>query len=346
MRVAWFQPRPAASHHPVDDTASLVAELRRTHTVARYDERRAHDFVWQHARQPFDVCVYELTDSPDAAFVHPYLLHFSGIARLRTTTRSNRLRLPALASRLVVVADAGAAATLQDAWPDARLRSAPLGVPPPANTSSPASPGVVVVMAAGSRAASIERAAARAGEAGARFELRRGGSAEAVAASDVVIALDWPPSAEPPGAALQAMAARRVVIVYETQVTAAWPAFDPQTWQPRGFTPHAEPAVVSIDPMDEEHSLMLALRRLTADAPFRERLGAAAHEWWRTHATPAQAAMAWEPLLAEASRLTPPHPYTAADGSERTRAILDEFGVAVDFLETRRHEEIEGHEGG
>jgi hypothetical protein len=74
------------------------------------------------------------------------------------------------------------------------------------------------------------------------------------------------------------MAARKPLIVLETTSTADWPALDPQTWQPRGFGTDA-PIVVSLDPRDEEHSLVLAIQRLSKDAALRVRLASAAHEW-------------------------------------------------------------------
>lgn len=360
MRLAWFAP------DPLDDTASLVAELAATHEVERYDQRRAHDFVWQHARRPFDVCVYELSDTPAAAFLWPYLLHYPGIVRLRSLTlrdsrahalrRARRfadsarehsfagrpgLRIPLVAATLAVVGDAHVARALQEEYPEARLRHAPLGVPaiqapaPPPRPEGRIRVGVVETTALDV----VERAAGRARGAGSHLDLVVDASPlQAIAESDVVLTMRWPPAADPPLAALLAMSAGRPVIVFEVGVTAAWPALDPQTWQPRAPAGGAPPVVVSIDPRDEEHSLMVAMRRLADDAPLRHRLGQAAHAWWRAHATPAAAAEAWQPLLAEAAALPPPArppdwpPHLAADGSRRTREMLAEIGVSVDFL--------------
>jgi hypothetical protein len=97
------------------------------------------------------------------------------------------------------------------------------------------------------------------------------------------------------------------------------------------------PIVVTIDPRDEEHSLMLAMRRLASDATLRDRLGRAAHAWWQTHATPAHAAAAWNQILEEAASLAPPArpsdwpKHLGADGTELARAILDEFGLTSDL---------------
>ena len=128
-----------------------------------------------------------------------------------------------------------------------------------------------------------------------------------------------------------------LMLAVATVLTAGWPALDPQTWQPRGWTGQP-PIVVSIDPRDEEHSLALALRRLATDAQLRESLGAAAHEWWRQHATLDHAVQAWRSILAEAITVTPsPRPsnwprHLTANGTERARDLLAEFGATVDFL--------------
>ncbi|MSO82689.1 MAG: hypothetical protein EXQ53_05285 [Acidobacteria bacterium] len=156
--------------------------------------------------------------------------------------------------------------------------------------------------------------------------------------ADVIVSLLWPPFGEPQTPALAAMAAGKPAVVLETAATAGWPALDPQTWQPRGRLPDA-PIAVSIDPRDEEHSLVMAIRRLASDATLRARLAEAAQAWWRTQATPRHAADDWERILAEAARLPPPAPpadrradLSGDDGTERARAILDEFGARVDFL--------------
>ena len=68
-------------------------------------------------------------------------------------------------------------------------------------------------------------------------------------------------------------------------------------------------------------------------------LGTAAAQWTAQHASVTAAAEAWEPVLEEAisrgSRAGahgwPSH--LTADGTDRTRALLDEMGVRVDFLD-------------
>ena len=94
----------------------------------------------------------------------------------------------------------------------------------------------------------------------------------------MIVSLPWPSTGEAHTSTLAAMAARKAVIVLETTSTAEWPALDPQTWQPRGFSADA-PIVVSLDPRDEEHSLVLAIQRLSSDPELRARLGDAAYAW-------------------------------------------------------------------
>ena len=96
--------------------------------------------------------------------------------------------------------------------------------------------------------------------------------------ADVIVSLPWPATGENRAPALAAMAARKPVIVLETTSTAEWPALDPQTWRPRGFSADA-PIVISLDPRDEEHSLVLAIQRLSSDAVLRSQLADAAYAW-------------------------------------------------------------------
>ena len=363
MKVAWFLARPSATPHPIDDTPSLLAELGSRHQIDLYDEQRAHDFVWRQWRSPYDVCVYELTDRADAAFVWPYLLRYPGIVRLRSSslgrTRAqmlhrmrragdyaaevavagrDALRIPLAASRLVVVGDEYIAHALQAEYPEARVRHAPLSVPDCGPPMRPAHATPIFGVAGESSRGLIMGGAERARAAGTPIELRLDVvTTEGLRECDVVLSLPWPSVPEPPIAALFAMACGRPAVVYESAATAHWPALNPQTWQPRAFYDGADPVVVSIDPRDTEHSLMLTMRRLAVDHGLRTTLSEAALVWRHAH-TPTTAAAAWDALLAEAAEIQPrPLPagwpaHLTADGTERARAILSEFGVRVDFL--------------
>ena len=64
----------------------------------------------------------------------------------------------------------------------------------------------------------------------------------------------------------------------------------------------------------------------------------AARAWWREHATFDRAIDAWRSILAEAVTVAPPpRPanwprHLTADGTERARDLVDQFGCTVDFL--------------
>jgi hypothetical protein len=328
MRLAWFRATPPHSGDLLDRTAALIHALRRNHIVDIVTAAEAHDFVWKHDRQPYDLCVYEVGSSRAHRFVRAYLLHYPGVAYVAGTTLDDPRMWSG--SRMVVVSDAAAARALASDWPAARIRHVPLGVEQGKLLGTGSGFRIRELGTATidpSRRAVIDRAVERARNVGAAVRI-----SDHAAEADVIAALEWPPASGPPLAALHAMAAGRVAIVLEVEVTAAWPALDPQTWLPRGFS--ADPPIaISLDPRDEEHSLMLALVRLASDASVGRDLGMAAHRWWQMHATLDHAVAGWEAVLYEAATLGPASPQSVADGSERARDVLAETGVEVDFLD-------------
>jgi hypothetical protein len=138
MRLAWFRPSPAArlgsspaggssGIAPHDDTALLVRALQGRHEVNLVNRAGAHDFVWQHARQPHDLCVYELDGTPTHQFVAAYAVHFPGVVILRGVPRHDHALL---ASRLIVVPQEPVADAVADDYPGARVRTLTPGVEP------------------------------------------------------------------------------------------------------------------------------------------------------------------------------------------------------------------------
>jgi hypothetical protein len=264
-------------------------------------------------------------------------------------------RVPVLASRVTVVSDDALSAAIARDCPGARVARVPTGVSdprrhaasPPARDAS--APMRVLVCEDGSPGA-VERAAMRARQAGASLELVRVATAEprAVLDADVVVATRWPSLGRPLRAALVGAAAGRAVVVAETESTASWPALDPQTWQPRavatGIAAPGAPIAISIDPRDEEHSLVLTLTRLATDHALRSSLGSAARAWWAQHGTVAHAVAAWRTVIEEAVTLpVPPRPagwpaHLDADGTDRMTAVLDQVGIDVEavFRPSRR----------
>lgn len=101
---------------------------------------------------------------------------------------------------------------------------------------------------------------------------------EYVAGCDVSINLRWPTAREVSGPWIRALGAGRPTITTDLAHMADVPALDPRTWSDND--PAASPVTVSIDIIDEDHSLRLAMRRLATDAELRARLGRAAAAYW------------------------------------------------------------------
>lgn len=116
-----------------------------------------------------------------------------------------------------------------------------------------------------------------------------------IEAADVCLCLRWPTSRETSASWLRCLAAGKATIVTDLAHTLDVPTLDPRTWEAqhasvRGADVSAAPAraaavAVAIDILDEDHSLGLAMRRLAADGPLREGLGANARAWWEDHHT-------------------------------------------------------------
>jgi len=367
MRLAWCRIATDLSCR-IDDTAALVDELRSNHDITLVDARAMHDLVRLSFRHPFDLHVYELADTDDDEVLWPYVMHYPGIVRLRSTSlhhsraasllrqrrgcdrdaevafgRGDLSAAPILASRLVVVADDYRAAALQRAYPNARIRVAPIGIREAGKREGGKGPGgnvapLRVGVLGHPLRHTIVGAVQRASETGAPIDLITDTSPDRVLDdSDIVLHLPWPAN-DDLTPAIAALAASRPLVIIEDESSAGWPLLDPQTWQPRGFDSGATPIAISIDPRDEEHSLALALRRLTRDAALRTQLAEAGATWWTQRATLAHATAAWEAILHEAvTQDAPAHPpgwppHLTADGTERARELLGEFAVNVDFL--------------
>jgi hypothetical protein len=352
MRIAWFRHAAIDAANPLDGTASLIEALRRTHDIDVIVEANAHDFVWQQLQRPWALCVFELDNTRAHQFIWGYLPNYPGVVLLHSMDVAN-LRVATLASRASVVADRRCAERLQQRFPSANVRYAPAFAGSASGddvsfartytgTDADAAPRVkFAIYDRRTRGGHlIDRAFERARSAGATFDvLERETSSSVLARSDVVIAPAWPPFHSSLTPLLAAMAAGKAVITIETEATAEWPAIDPQTWRPRGLAVADPPVAVTVDPRDEEHSLMLAIRKLSVDAVLRDQLGRAAREWWEEHATPSHAATAWTAILREATSLSPPPrpddwpKQFRVDGTELARDIRSEFGLVSDVYE-------------
>ena len=82
LRLAWFSPLPPARSGVASYTAELVPLLRHELAIDCFPESRAHDFIWQHRRAPYDLVVYQLGNAPFHDYMWPYLVAYPGLVVL------------------------------------------------------------------------------------------------------------------------------------------------------------------------------------------------------------------------------------------------------------------------
>jgi glycosyltransferase involved in cell wall biosynthesis len=165
-------------------------------------------------------------------------------------------------------------------------------------------------------------------------------------AADVCLCLRWPTTRETSAAWLRCLAAGKPTISTDLVHNDDTPSLDPRTWttaraaNPPGGADAAdsrEAVCVSIDILDEDHSLALAMRRLARDGRLRAQLGLRARAWWeRTH-TLQHMAGDYRRVIAQA--LEAPRPdlsalpaHLRADGTRLARAIIEAVGAREDVL--------------
>ncbi len=151
---------------------------------------------------------------------------------------------------------------------------------------------------------------------------------EWIAAVDVSLNLRWPSALETSGPWVRALAAARPTVIVDLEHLVPVPTLDPRTWEiPAPGAPGADSAIaVSIDILDEDHSLLLAMRRLATDAGLRAKLGRAARMYWETEHTVARMADDYERVMARARALPPP------DGDRPAHLAPDVFAYSRELL--------------
>src|SRR2546430_14883766 len=82
MSIAWFSPLPPIRSGVAAYSAELLPHLERTLTIDRFDEARAHDFVWKQQRTPYDLVVYQLGNAPCHDYMWAYLARYPGLVVL------------------------------------------------------------------------------------------------------------------------------------------------------------------------------------------------------------------------------------------------------------------------
>jgi glycosyltransferase involved in cell wall biosynthesis len=151
-------------------------------------------------------------------------------------------------------------------------------------------------------------------------------------AADVCACLRWPTNRETSASWLRCLAAGRPTLITELAHLGDVPSLDPRGWRVVDTAAaRREPITVCIDPLDEEHSLQLALDRLAGDRALRTRLGTAAHAWWQAHHrldSMADAYAALLPAAAAAPAGSPALPrHLLDDGGTVAQTLTEDYGV-------------------
>jgi glycosyltransferase involved in cell wall biosynthesis len=166
---------------------------------------------------------------------------------------------------------------------------------------------------------------------------------EYLAAADVCLCMRWPSSRETSAAWLRCLAAGRPTIITDLAHTADIPALDPRSWKalhakavvPDGPEPSAPivSACVSIDILDEDHSLRLAMRRLAVDARLRAMLAGSAHALWAERFSLDRMVAGYLDTIERACAMPSPDvgavlpAHLSTNGTEHAADLLEQVGV-------------------
>jgi glycosyltransferase involved in cell wall biosynthesis len=159
-----------------------------------------------------------------------------------------------------------------------------------------------------------------------------------LAAADICACLRWPSNRETSASWLRCLCAARPTIVTDLTHMSDVPTLDPRSWRvmDAGGAGRRPPIAVSLDILDEDHMLRLALDRLVIDRALRESLGRHARAWWAASHRIEDMARAYTRVLESAASRAPGQVTLPAhltdDGTRHARELLARLGVAVDFL--------------
>ena len=166
-----------------------------------------------------------------------------------------------------------------------------------------------------------------------------GDLADSLECADVCLCLRWPSARETSASWLRCLAAGKATIVTDLAHMVEVPSLDPRSWKPlhapqinEGATDEhpVEPICVSLDILDEDHSLRLAMRRLAQDDALRAQLGRQARAYWQRHHTLDQMVADYQSLIRRALETQPPvrnlPPHLRPEGIEHALTLTAEGG--------------------
>ena len=151
-------------------------------------------------------------------------------------------------------------------------------------------------------------------------------------AADICACLRWPTNRETSASWLRCLGAGRVTLVTDLADLGDVPTLDPRGWRVLDTTyPAREPVAVSIDIVDEDHSLQLAIDGLIGQRSRVERVERGARAWWSAHHQLPAMADAYARVLAAAASLPAPAialpRHLTDNASDHGRELAREMGV-------------------
>jgi glycosyltransferase involved in cell wall biosynthesis len=160
-----------------------------------------------------------------------------------------------------------------------------------------------------------------------------------LAAADACLCLRWPTAQESSASWLRCLAAARATVITDLANMVDVPTTDPHTW--RVSPADAVPVAVAINLLDEDASLLLAIRRLADDSDLRNTIARAGHAHWTSHHTLDAMADDYARVLALAAASPAPAPtdlpsHFLDDGSATARRIASQFDLALDDVLRRQ----------
>jgi hypothetical protein len=135
---------------------------------------------------------------------------------------------------------------------------------------------------------------------------------------------------------LRCLAAGRPTISTDLVHTVEIPTLDPRNWSLLRAGGDALPVGVSIDLLDEDHSLRLAIRRLATDASLRKTLGSGAYALWGDRFRLERMIDGYTRVIGDAPKSPQPRgaatlpEHLRSTGFEHARQVMHDAGLSVD----------------
>jgi glycosyltransferase involved in cell wall biosynthesis len=154
-----------------------------------------------------------------------------------------------------------------------------------------------------------------------------------LAASDTCLCLRWPTALETSASWIQCLAAAKPTVISDLAHLVDIPVVSGQSSVISRQAPAGDAVAIAIDLMDEDASLLRAMRRLAAEPGLRDSLARAGHAYWTAHHTLDVMTADYQRLIAAAAARPAPvvsdlPAHFTNDHSSTVKAILAPFGIS------------------